>query len=176
MLDWQFRQPGSERKELDMNRDMVEGNWKQFKGKVRARWAKLTDDHFIVVADKVQEASPRRVFMMKEEIPSRRVVLRGALAVGCGLCLPIALSGCDSKKDSSPAGAAPGSSPAASTDSAAQAAPKKVSQASVQYQTQPKGEQKCSNCMNFIAESNTCKLVDGQVSPEGWCSLWAKKA
>jgi len=30
--------------------------------------------------------------------------------------------------------------------------------------------------MNFIAESKTCKLVDGQISPEGWCSLWAKKA
>ena len=29
--------------------------------------------------------------MMKEEIPSRRVVLRGALAVGCSLFVPIAL-------------------------------------------------------------------------------------
>lgn len=159
-----------------MNRDMVEGNWKHFKGKVRARWAKLTDDHFVVAADKVQEASPRRVFMMKEEIPSRRVVLRGALAVGCGLCLPMALSGCDPKKGETPAGAAPANSPAASTDSAAQAAaPKKVSQASVQYQTQPKGEQKCSTCANFIAP-NSCKLVDGQISPEGWCNLWVKKA
>ena len=45
-----------------------------------------------------------------------------------------------------------------------------------QYQAQPKGEQKCGSCLNFVAESNTCKLVAGQVSPEGWCSLWAKKA
>ncbi|TJZ72958.1 CsbD family protein [Chitiniphilus eburneus] len=27
-----------------MNRDQVEGNWKQFKGKVREQWGKLTDD------------------------------------------------------------------------------------------------------------------------------------
>ena len=47
---------------------------------------------------------------------------------------------------------------------------------SVQYQAKPKGEQRCDNCINFIAESKTCKLVDGQISPEGWCSLWAKKA
>jgi hypothetical protein len=59
---------------------------------------------------------------------------------------------------------------------AADAPAKKVPQASVQYQTKPKGEQKCSNCINFIAESNTCKLVEGKVSPEGWCMLWVKKA
>jgi hypothetical protein len=46
----------------------------------------------------------------------------------------------------------------------------------VQYQLQPKGEQKCANCANFIAASNTCKQVDGQISPEGWCALWIKKA
>lgn len=122
--------------------------------------------------------------MMKEEIPSRRVVLRGALAVGCSLFVPIALFGCDSKKSASPTSpaptspatsAAPASPSASSANSAAPAAPKKLTQASVQYQTQPKGEQKCATCVNFIAESNTCKLVDGQISPDGWCTLWAKK-
>jgi hypothetical protein len=114
--------------------------------------------------------------MMKAEIPSRRIVLRGALAVGCGLWVPIVLSGCDSKNGTNSSSPAPASPPAPSAGSAAPAATKKVSPASVQYQAQPKGEQKCGNCVNFIAESNTCKLVDGQVSPEGWCSLWAKKA
>ena len=114
--------------------------------------------------------------MMKEEIPPRRVVLRGALAVGCSLWVPIALSGCDSKKGANSTGAAPASSPATRADSAAPAATGKVSQASVQYQAQPQGEQKCDGCLHFIAESNTCKLVDGRISPEGWCSLWAKKA
>jgi uncharacterized protein YjbJ (UPF0337 family) len=29
-----------------MNWDMIEGNWKQFKGKARQQWGKLTDDDF----------------------------------------------------------------------------------------------------------------------------------
>jgi uncharacterized protein YjbJ (UPF0337 family) len=35
-----------------MNWDIVEGNWKQVKGKVKARWGKLTDDHLDVIAGK----------------------------------------------------------------------------------------------------------------------------
>ncbi|MHB1189106.1 hypothetical protein [Thiobacillus sp.] len=118
--------------------------------------------------------------VVKEEIPPRRVVLRGALAVGCGLLLPAALFGCDSKKGETSTGAAPAgapdSSPAPSADAAAPASTGKMTQASVQYQTQPKGEQKCAGCLHFIAESNTCKLVEGQISPDGWCTLWAQKA
>lgn len=119
----------------------------------------------------------------EQEVPARRVVLRGALAVGCSLWVPMLLSGCDSKKgadSTSPAPAAPSPAPAGPPATgaapAAPAATKKVAQATVQYQPQPKGDQKCSGCVHFIAESNTCKVVDGQVSPEGWCSLWAKKA
>lgn len=108
---------------------------------------------------------------MNEEIPSRRIMLRGALAAGCSLWLPIALSGCDSKKGANSSSSAP----VPSANSTAPATPAKVPQASVQYQTQPKGEQKCSGCANFIAESNTCKLVEGQISPDGWCTLWTKK-
>jgi uncharacterized protein YjbJ (UPF0337 family) len=33
-----------------MNRDWIEGNWKQFRGKVRERWGKLTDDELDVIA------------------------------------------------------------------------------------------------------------------------------
>lgn len=106
---------------------------------------------------------------MKREISSRRVVLRGALALGCGLLAPIALSGCDSKKGANSSGSVPASPPATP------AANKKMSQANVQYQTRPKDAQKCGGCVHFIAGSNTCMLVDGQISPEGWCSLWAKK-
>ena len=114
--------------------------------------------------------------MMKEEIPPRRVVLRGALAVGCGLWVPMLLSGCDSKKGADSPSPAPAGPPATSATPAAPAATTKVPQANAQYQAQPKGEQKCGQCLHFIAGSNTCKLVDGQISPEGWCSLWAKKA
>ncbi len=27
-----------------MNKDIIEGNWKQLKGKIRENWGKLTDD------------------------------------------------------------------------------------------------------------------------------------
>jgi uncharacterized protein YjbJ (UPF0337 family) len=32
-----------------MNWDRVEGNWKQFAGKVREKWGKLTDDDLQVI-------------------------------------------------------------------------------------------------------------------------------
>lgn len=35
-----------------MNWDIVEGNWKQFKGRVRVRWGKLTDDHLEAISGK----------------------------------------------------------------------------------------------------------------------------
>ncbi len=38
-----------------MNWDIVEGDWKQFKGKVRVRWGKLTDDQLNVIAGKKTE-------------------------------------------------------------------------------------------------------------------------
>jgi uncharacterized protein YjbJ (UPF0337 family) len=35
-----------------MNKDRVEGNWKQFKGKLKEEWGKLTDDDFDIIAGK----------------------------------------------------------------------------------------------------------------------------
>jgi uncharacterized protein YjbJ (UPF0337 family) len=35
-----------------MNWDQIEGNWKQFKGKVREKWGKLTDDDIQVIGGK----------------------------------------------------------------------------------------------------------------------------
>ncbi|MDO9365506.1 MAG: high-potential iron-sulfur protein [Methylotenera sp.] len=140
-----------------MNWNIIENNWKQFKGKTH-------------------EVSSKEECMMEEEILPRRIVLRGALAVGCGLLLPTIFAGCDSNKGANSSSSAPTDSATASTSSAAPVPTSKASQASVQYQTQPKGGQKCSECMHFIADSNTCKLVDGQISPDGWCILWVKKA
>jgi len=51
----------------------------------------------------------------------------------------------------------------------------KMSQKSVTYQDSPKGDQQCSNCSLFQAP-NTCTLVDGNISPVGWCKFWVKKA
>ncbi|MES2182912.1 MAG: CsbD family protein [Pseudomonadota bacterium] len=35
-----------------MNNDRVEGNWKQFKGKIKEQWGKLTDDDLDVIEGK----------------------------------------------------------------------------------------------------------------------------
>jgi uncharacterized protein YjbJ (UPF0337 family) len=40
------------RKENAMNWDRVEGNWKQFSGKVKEKWGKLTDDDLTVIGGK----------------------------------------------------------------------------------------------------------------------------
>jgi len=50
----------------------------------------------------------------------------------------------------------------------------KVSQKIVKYQDTPKGEQRCENCEHFEAPS-TCKIVDGTVAAQGWCTVYAKK-
>jgi uncharacterized protein YjbJ (UPF0337 family) len=42
-----------------MNWDIVEGNWKQFTGKVRQQWAKLTDDDLDLIAGKREELAGR---------------------------------------------------------------------------------------------------------------------
>ncbi|MFA7667485.1 MAG: CsbD family protein [Burkholderiaceae bacterium] len=35
-----------------MNKHILEGNWKQLKGKVKERWGKLTDDQLDVIEGK----------------------------------------------------------------------------------------------------------------------------
>lgn len=35
-----------------MNEDRIEGNWTQFKGKVKEQWGKLTDDDLDIIAGK----------------------------------------------------------------------------------------------------------------------------
>lgn len=42
------------------------------------------------------------------------------------------------------------------------------------YQATPKGEQRCDGCSLFQAPSS-CKFVAGDISPTGWCRLYAKK-
>jgi hypothetical protein len=49
-----------------------------------------------------------------------------------------------------------------------------MSQKSVDYQDTPKNDQDCSNCSLF-QEPNSCTIVDGEISPKGWCKFWAKK-
>ncbi|MGB9129464.1 MAG: high-potential iron-sulfur protein [Thiobacillus sp.] len=83
--------------------------------------------------------------MMATHDLKRRAVLRAALTAGCMLCLP----------------------------AAGRAQSGKVSKAQVKYQDTPKGNQNCANCLQFVAADSTCKVVEGKVSPQGWCQLWA---
>lgn len=53
-------------------------------------------------------------------------------------------------------------------------AQQKASKAAMQYQDKPKGDQQCSNCMHFVPK-NSCAIVDGNISPQGWCIAWVKK-
>jgi len=77
----------------------------------------------------------------------RRALLRAALAAGCMLCQP----------------------------QVGRAQSGKVSKAQAKYQDKPKGNQNCAKCLHFVAADNTCKVVEGKVSPQGWCQLWAAK-
>lgn len=38
-----------------MNWDVIEGNWQQYKGGVKAQWGKLTDEHITEVAGKREQ-------------------------------------------------------------------------------------------------------------------------
>lgn len=127
--------------------------------------------------------------------PQRRAVLRGALAAGATLMF----FGCQKQEESPPVDDVPPATPSTSgpmgdtaptspndvpppadaapatppPTSEAPAASTKVSKAQAQYQDTPKGDQKCSTCTFFIADNNTCKVVEGEVSPNGWSALWA---
>lgn len=54
-------------------------------------------------------------------------------------------------------------------------AQQKVAKAMVQYQDSPKAGHQCSTCANFVAPKS-CKVVQGAISPKGWCSIWTPKA
>ena len=53
-------------------------------------------------------------------------------------------------------------------------AQQKMAQKLVQYQKTPKKDQKCSTCLHFVAP-DSCKIVDGKIDANGWCSLFAPK-
>jgi hypothetical protein len=83
----------------------------------------------------------------------RRPISRRAVLAGTKLTLGAAIAA----KTVSPAGAQPN-----------------FSQADAMYQTMPKGDQRCGLCSSFAAPS-ACQLVQGTISPTGWCQLFSPK-
>ena len=63
---------------------------------------------------------------------------------------------------------------AAATAATCARAQQKVSQVDAKYQAQPKDGQQCDACVQFQPPS-ACKLVDGNIAPTGWCTLFAAK-
>ena len=54
---------------------------------------------------------------------------------------------------------------------------------SLKYQTKPEGDKSCAKCINFIPgasakASGGCKVIPGdtEISPQGYCIAWARKA
>jgi hypothetical protein len=49
--------------------------------------------------------------------------------------------------------------------------------AALKYQNSPEGEKSCSTCVQFVAPAS-CKAIPGdtEISPQGYCSVWVKKA
>jgi hypothetical protein len=47
----------------------------------------------------------------------------------------------------------------------------KVSQLAAAYQCTPKGMFSCAVCTFFI-RPRSCKVVNGEISPTGWCKLF----
>lgn len=56
----------------------------------------------------------------------------------------------------------------------------KSSKSAMKYQDHPKGAAKCAGCKLFIPGKTakamgTCKVVDGSISPNGWCIAYTPK-
>jgi hypothetical protein len=50
----------------------------------------------------------------------------------------------------------------------------KMSQKAVRYQDDPKNGKDCAGCKVF-EPPHGCKLVEGNISPKGWCMIWQAK-
>jgi hypothetical protein len=51
----------------------------------------------------------------------------------------------------------------------------KLSQADARYQGAAKGSQHCMSCLHF-QPLHGCRFVQGEISPDGWCQLFTRKA
>ena len=57
----------------------------------------------------------------------------------------------------------------------------KGSKAALRYQDTPNGNQRCARCSYFISGATpstdgTCRIVEGSISPHGWCSAFSQKS
>ncbi len=58
--------------------------------------------------------------------------------------------------------------------SARSRAQQKLTKAVAKYQDHPNGQQRCEICLQF-EPPNQCHLVEGEISPHGWCQFFAAR-
>ena len=56
----------------------------------------------------------------------------------------------------------------------------KIAKADVKYQDKPNAGKDCDDCLQFIPGANakamgTCKVVEGEISPHGYCAAFTRK-
>jgi|1186.fasta_scaffold1139857_2 hypothetical protein len=55
----------------------------------------------------------------------------------------------------------------------------KLAKGDVQYQDRPKDGKDCDDCMHYVRGANgapsTCKVVDGPISPHGYCLAFTRQ-
>ena len=49
-----------------------------------------------------------------------------------------------------------------------------IAQKAAQYQDHPKDQHKCSDCSHF-KPPQSCAVIEGTVSPNGWCLMFSPK-
>ena len=54
------------------------------------------------------------------------------------------------------------------------AAQQKLTKMVAKYQDHPNGQQRCEICLQF-EPPDKCHLVEGEISPYGWCQFFAAK-
>jgi hypothetical protein len=113
---------------------------------------------------------------------SRRSILRNAAAV-VGVTGASALTAaCGSSRPAPPPPPAPVAPPAPPPPVAAPAPPPpppvaaaKEPKREARYQNHPHGRERCGRCVHFLAP-NGCEIVEGRISPRGWCRHFEAKA
>ena len=101
---------------------------------------------------------------MTEEI-SRRRLLRSA-AIGAGAIGAVLVGACEEPYPDEPAPGAPSST--AGTG-------RKQTKEEADYQDMPNGDAHCSLCANFVPPDG-CRIIEGPVSPDGWCRNFKPRA
>ena len=73
--------------------------------------------------------------------------------------------------------------PAMAVFGCADAATNATLRTALKYQDKPEGDKSCANCMQFVPGASVkdlggCKVIPGdtEISPQGYCIVWAKKA